>query len=166
MKLIKITYISTLALLLGLAPSSQAAGDAGGSAQQFVQSFYNWYVPFSAHSKTLACEGAMNERPQFFSAKLYQALKRDTTKQENLGGLQGLGFDPFMNSQDPASKYAVGNVRSDRDHYLVDVYGVGDAHRDRELAVTAQVKQESGHWVFTDFLYPNKTSLKKLLHAE
>jgi hypothetical protein len=124
-------------------------------------------VPFAARSKVLACEAAMNERPQYFSAALYRALKKDTTKQENLGGLQGIGFDPFLNSQDPASKYAVGNVKRDGDHYMVDVYGLAEAHRDRELVLTARVKSENGHWVFTDFRYPDSgKSLKQLLHAE
>jgi hypothetical protein len=166
MNLIKATCVAALVTLFVLAPSIRASGEAGGSAQQFVQSFYNWYVPFAARSKVLACEAAMNERPQYFNAVLYRALKKDTTKQENLGGLQGIGFDPFLNSQDPASKYAVGNVRRDGDHYMVDVYGLAEARRDRELALTARVKSENGHWVFTDFLYPGRSSLKKLLHAE
>jgi hypothetical protein len=50
---------------------------------------------------------------------------------------------------------------------MVDVYGLAEAHRDRELVLTARVKSENGHWVFTDFRYPDSgKSLKQLLHAE
>jgi hypothetical protein len=158
--------VASVVLCFSDTPRAHAT-DVAGSAQQFIQTFSNWYVPFAARSKVLACEAAMNEQPRYFSAALYRALKEATTKQENLDGVQRIGFDPFLNGQDPAAKYAVGNVRRDGDHYMVDVYGLAESLRDSELALTAPVKARNGHWVFTDFRYPNSgKSLKQLLCAE
>lgn len=162
----KLKRLILIPLLLAVARLAHGADDAGGSAQQFVQSFYNWYVPLSNSQKdSLACEEALNQKPQMFSAKLFRGLKGQTNKQESSAGLVGLGFDPFLNSQDPAPKYAVGNVSRDGDHYLVDVFGVQKGQLRGKADVVAKVKQENGHWVFTDFLYPDGRSLKKLVHA-
>jgi hypothetical protein len=139
----------------------------GGSAQQFVQSFYNWYVPIAVSPKTtgLACEIALDKRPQAFSEKLYREMKKETTAQGTTSGRYGLGADPFLNSQDPAPRYTVGNVSRDGGHQNVEVYAVYDGQR-REFALKARVKQQNGHWVFTDFLYGNGRSLKKQLRME
>ncbi len=146
-------------LLCGLSITSQA-GNAGGSAQQFVQIFYNWYVPFSnKQHDSLACDEAMNAHPEYFSEDLYRLLKKDTTKQETHSGLQGIGFDPFMNSQDPAPKYVVGNVHNDGDHYLIDVYAVYE-HGRREMALTARVKVQNGHCGFHRLSLPGGAKSK------
>lgn len=139
----------------------------GGSAQQFVQSFYNWYVPIATSPRTteLACEIALDKRPQAFSEKLYRQMKKETTAQGTTNGRYGLGFDPFLNSQDPAPRYTVGNASRDGGHQNVDVYAVYEGQR-REFALKARVKQQHGQWVFTDFLYGKGGSLKKQLKME
>jgi hypothetical protein len=139
----------------------------GGSAQQFVQSFYNWYVPIATSPRTtgLACEIALDKRPQAFSEKLYRQMKKETTAQGTSRGRLGLGADPFLNSQDPAPRYTVGNASKDGGHQNVEVYAVYDGQR-REFALKARVKQQHGQWVFTDFLYGNGGSLKKQLKME
>lgn len=147
-------------------PRDKRSGGQSGSAQQFVQSFYTWYAAIanSTANKGPACEIAVARRPDAFSEKLYRELKKETAQARSIRRV-GLGFDPILNSQDPASRYTVGNVSHDGKHENVDVYAVYDDGR-RERAVRARVKQQHGHWAFTDFVYPDGSSLKKQLRSE
>lgn len=145
------------------------AGSSGGSgsAQQFVQSFYTWYVPIASGTNNDApsAEVAVDQRPEAFSEKLYRALKKELTAQGTRSGRIGLNSDPFLNSQDPAPRYTLGNVSADGRHQNVEVYAVYGGGR-REAAVKARVKEQNGHWVFTDFVYPNGGSLKSRLRLQ
>ena len=119
------------------------------------------YLPSSSSSSDPAlaaarcCAAAMNAHPEYFSPNLYRALKRNTTKQETHDGLQGLDFDPFLNSQDPASKYVVGNVDGTDEGYEIEVYGVQNGRRQGQPDVVAVVRNQHNHWVLTNFHYPD-----------
>src|SRR5437763_787278 len=150
-------------------PVASNSGNRGGSGSppQFVQSFYTWYTPIASRTTNDApsAEVAVDQRPDAFSEKLYRALKKELTAQGTRSGRIGLDFDPFLNSQDPAPRYTVGNVSADGRHQNVEVYAVYGGGR-REAAVKARVKEQNGHWVFTDFVYPNGGSLKSQLRLQ
>ena len=150
----------------GGAPSNKSSMDGKDTAvdaHEFVQKFYNWYVPFSAHSKTLACKEVLKTHPEYFSKALGPALKKNITEMEKTGGL-GLDFDPFLNSQDPASKYVVGPADGTDEGYAMEVYSVQDGHKQSEPDVIAVVENQHNSWVLTNFHYPNLgKSLRQLL---
>jgi hypothetical protein len=150
--------LPVVSLLADTSEREQPANSPGS----FVQSFYDWYVPASnSYQKGLAAKMAVDQRPDFFSAKLLRALKPKLAAR----GL-GLDFDPFLNSQDPAPRYVVGSVSQDGDHQLVTVFGIMNGRKPARPDVVARVKQENGHWVFTDFRYSNGQSLKKVLNVD
>jgi hypothetical protein len=146
--------------------SSLSAKDTAVQAHEFVQKFYNWYVPFSAHSKTLACKEVLNAHPEYFSKALYPMLKKNIADMERTHGL-GLGFDPFLNSQDPSSKYVVGPADGTDEGYAMKVYSAQDGRKQSEPDVIAVVENQHNSWVLTNFHYPNQgTSLRQLLRAQ
>ncbi|MEY2539185.1 MAG: hypothetical protein QOG67_2925 [Verrucomicrobiota bacterium] len=153
----------------GNAPSNKSslkAKDTAVEAHEFVQKFYNWYVPFSAHSKTLACKEVLNAHPEYFSKALYPMLKKNIADMERTHGL-GLGFDPFLNSQDPTSKYVVGPADGTDEGYAMKVYSAQDGRKQSEPDVIAVVENQHNSWVLTNFHYPNQgTSLRQLLRAQ
>jgi hypothetical protein len=153
----------------GNAPSNKSSMDAPDTAveaQQFVDNFYKWYVPFSAHSKTLACKEVLNAHREYFSRALYPMLKKNIADMERTHGL-GLGFDPFLNSQDPASKYMVGPADGTDEGYAMEVYSVQDGHRQSKPDVIAVVENQHNSWVLTNFHYPDQgKSLRQLLRAQ
>lgn len=146
--------------------SSLEAKDTAVEAHEFVQKFYNWYVPFSAHSKTLACKEVLNAHPEYFSRALHPMLKKNIAEMERTGGL-GLGFDPFLNSQDPASKYVVGPADGTDEGYAMEVYAVQDGRRQSKPDVIAVVENQHNSWVLTNFHYPDQgKSLRQLLRVQ
>lgn len=153
----------------GGAPSNKSSMDGKDTAvdaHEFVQKFYNWYVPFSAHSKTLACKEVLKTHPEYFSKALAPALKKNIAEMERTHGL-GLGFDPFLNSQDPASKYVVGPADGTDEGYAMKVYSAQDGRKQSEPDVIAVVENQHNSWVLTNFHYPNQgTSLRQLLRAQ
>ncbi len=85
---------------------------------------------------------------------------------EKTAGL-GLGFDPFLNSQNPASKYVVGRVDGTDEGYAMEVYSVRDGRRHSKPDVIAVVENPHNSWVLTNFHYPDQgTSLRQLLRAQ
>src|ERR1700730_1157258 len=153
----------------GNAPSNKSslnAKDTAIEAHEFVQKFYNWYVPFSAHSKTLACKEVLKAHPEYFSRALAPMLKKNIADMERTGGL-GLDFDPFLNSQDPPSKYVVGPADGTDEGYAMKVYSVRDGRRASKPDVIAVVENQHNSWVLTNFHYPEQgTSLRQLLRAQ
>jgi hypothetical protein len=69
------------------------------------------------------------------------------------GEIVGLDFDPFLNAQDIAERYLVGNVTSKGDHYWVEVFGVWNGQKNSNPDVVPEVAFENGHWIFTNFHY-------------
>jgi hypothetical protein len=133
------------------------------SARNFVQSFYDWYVPIAgAENNEPACAIALQRRPESFSPVLSRAVEKELAAQAAAHEVLHLDFDPILNSQDPAPRFALTKVSHRADHDDIDLDAIYNDHR--EHAVTARVKQQDGRWIFTDFLYENGDSLSKLLH--
>lgn len=122
---------------------------------RFVQRFYDWYVTIlrregigSASNHVLVSRGSL------FTRDLLRALVEDS-----LAGAQAddetivLDFDPFVNSQEFCERYVVGTAVRTGEIVSVDVDEICSGHASRRPAVTAQVRQVGGRWVFVDFDY-------------
>jgi hypothetical protein len=71
----------------------------------------------------------------------------------------GLDFDPFLGSQDPDSKYQVGDVRRAGATWLAKVYGVRGGRRSSRPDVTAEVGPGTNGLLFVNFHYPDGLDL-------
>jgi len=154
-------------LLLALQASSAQASDSSLTAsREFVQKFYETYVP-----KALAGQPnppwrlAVDKMSADFDGELVQALKDDLAAQAQAKGddIVGLDFDPFLDTQDPAARYEVGSARQEGKDYLVDVYPVTSGKRSEEPGVVPELAYENGRWVFVNFRYPEGGDLLTLL---
>ncbi|HWA42111.1 MAG TPA: DUF3828 domain-containing protein [Hypericibacter adhaerens] len=153
-------------LLLALHVSSVQAGDLAASSREFVQKFYEAYVP-----KALAGQPvppwrlAVDKMSADFDGELVQALKDDLAAQAQAKGddIVGLDFDPFLDTQDPAKRYEVGSARQEGKDYLVDVYAVTSGKRSETPSVVPELAYENGHWRFVNFRYPEGGDLLTLL---
>jgi Protein of unknown function (DUF3828) len=127
------------------------------SVRSFVSEFYQWYVPktLEPHSGP-AWDLALKHRSRVFSSELFRALKEDSNAQAKASGeIVGLDFDPFLNTQDPCERYEVGSIVPEEQTYRVEVFGTCSGTKKAKPDVLAQVELRGGHWVFTNFLYPN-----------
>lgn len=167
-------FIAT-ALTLGLVSRSTAAGPSGqvneGPAQ-FVQRFYDWYVPVAAKTDSeppLAV--ALRARGPAFAPTLRKALAEDLAAEKKASGeIVGLDFDPFLNSQDVVGPCHVGSVRHKGSTYWVDIYTDGPGTPKAKPIVVAELMKSGRRWHFKDFLYPDSgdrlTHILKLLKMD
>jgi hypothetical protein len=125
----------------------------------FVQQFYNWYVAkenalMKSNGLGSALEVALREKRSSFSTELVKALKEDlAASKKSPAEIVGLDFDPFLNAQDIAERYLVGNVTPKGDHYWVEVFGVWNGEKNSNPDVVPELRFENGHWIFTNFHY-------------
>ena len=154
-------------LFLVLQASSAHADDAAlaASSRDFVQKFYDAYVPGAlAERTTPASDFAIEHMSASFDGDLLAALKEDSAAQaKSTDGIVGLDFDPFLNSQDPAERYEVGSVKKEGTSYLVEVYAVMSGKRSADPAVIAELAYENGRWLFMNFRYPGNDDLLTVL---
>jgi len=162
-----LTFMMFAALLA--CSGNEATSDSGG-ARDFVQSFYDWYVPISHRaSSDRPAEIVLGERSSAFDSTLARELKEDSDAQSRANGdIVGLDFDPFLSAQDPCERYEVVGVRKNGESYLASVRGIGGCENHGETDVDAEVIARDGAWVFTNFHYPRLggsdllTTLQKL----
>jgi hypothetical protein len=125
----------------------------------FVQQFYNWYVAkenalMKRNSRESALEVALREKRSSFSPELVKGLKEDlAASKKSPGEIVGLDFDPFLNAQDIAERYLVGNITPKEDHYWVEVFGVWNGQKNSNPDVVPELAFENGQWIFTNFHY-------------
>jgi hypothetical protein len=139
-----------------LSASAAWADNAGQKqASDFVQKFYNWYVPIALKTtKEPSSDLAIAKRGSLFEASLLRALKADAEAARNSpGDIVGLDFDPFLNAQDPSKKYVAGDVSESGGLYLVGVYSVDKGKRAAKPDVVAELKPAKDSFVFTNFRY-------------
>lgn|SRR5487761_55474 len=164
MRISKTTACWNLLLLLAIPCSvgaqAKSAQDTHKSAGEFVQQFYDWYVPRALkHNAGPASDLALKYKDRVFSPKLFRALKEDSDAQANVNGpIVGLDFDPFLASQDPAERYEVGKATRKGGSYWVDVYGIWSGKKSEKADVVAEVARTDGRWLFVNFYYPNAAS--------
>ncbi len=126
------------------------------SARQFVQAFYDWYTPKALNGS--AGDGwdlVLKSKRFVFSQRLVQALREDSAAAAKVKGeIVGLDFDPFLNSQDPDTRYLVRKVEQKGRSTLVSVHGVSDGKPSAKADVIVKLDKQNGHWRVTNFLYP------------
>ncbi len=143
------------------AEKGSSAPEAPGAVRDFVQSFYDWYVPKSlAENPTPAWVLAIQQKRSLFSPQLLSALSGDFSAQaKSSGSIVGLDFDPFLNGQDTGDRYEVGRVAKSGDSYRVEVHGVWSGKKSENPDVIVELSRHRGHWLFTNFLYPQNRNL-------
>lgn len=130
------------------------------SCHHFVQGFYNWYLPHIRKSE-YSFERALEDKKDSFSPELLSMLKRDAeASAKSPGEIVGLDFDPFLNAQDIADQYVVGDVLNNGKSYLVDVYAVWKDKKETQPSVVPELICTNGQWRFINFYYshPDKPS--------
>lgn len=154
----KVIFRSGLFFLLA-ASSSFAQGtpaqDAKKSCQDFVQAFYDWYVPVALkHGRARPADLALKHKGTAFSRELAQALREDSEAQAKVkGDVVGLDFDPFLNSQDPSERYVVGNITPKGDRYWVEIYSLTSGKKSAKPDVVPELMFKDGRWIFVNFHY-------------
>jgi hypothetical protein len=155
--------------LLGLiSPAYPAKVEQGTikSVRQFVQGFYDWYVPKALSSSPGPPWGAaLQARPSNFSTEIASLLRKEMREQAHTPGeISGLDFDPFLSTQDPDDRYNVGEIVKKGESYWVSVYGAS-TERSQPPTLVAEVSHVDGRWQFTNFRYANGKDFVSLLKA-
>ena len=166
----RIWKITILCLLLwGLphrvAAQSKADPESLSSVRQFVQQFYDWYVPKAQGAQTIpAWRSVLERKKSKLSSRLIRALRADSAVQaKSVGEILALDFDPFLNSQDPAPRYEIGSVAHRNSSYWVDINGIWPGKEIGKPDVVAEISAERGHWIFVNFHYPGNRDLLTIL---
>ncbi|MEI9893091.1 MAG: DUF3828 domain-containing protein [Chthoniobacter sp.] len=151
--------IAALALFVSSAGAQTLHAD--DSPRQFVQDFYAWYIPMSAHTRSEdASNIALKKKSSFFSAELLKALQEDAlAASKSPGEIVGLDWDPFLNSQEQIERCVIGNITPKNGAFRVDVYDILGGKKDKKPNIIAEVKQENGHWIFVNFWNPDGGNL-------
>jgi Protein of unknown function (DUF3828) len=135
------------------------------SVRAFAQSFYDWYVQVvSKENSTPAWILAIRQKRSLFSDRLVKALNEESEEQGNSqGALEGLDFDPFLNSQDPSGKYQIGEVKWSGGHYDVEVRSFSEGKSPGRPSLIAEVSSGRGHLWFRNFRYEQNQDLLGVL---
>jgi hypothetical protein len=146
---------------------------APDSARQVVQTFYNWYLPVATHpGKRDAFMTAATSGPSQFEPELVRWLRIDSTaRARGQGEIDGLDWDPFLNSQDPCEKYTASAVRVDGSRYFVDVVGSGGCRSHTDADVVVELRATGGSFVIHEFRDPRQRNeglipILKRLHPQ
>jgi hypothetical protein len=155
-----------LMYLCSLGAGAQLTGRPKGSAREFVESFYQWYVP-RAHSETAdrPCEIALKYKRSAFSSQLAELMREDSTAQARCKDSVGINWDPFLNYQEVADRYLVGRITQKGQTYMADIYAVWAGEQRQKPDVTAEFVEKDGHWFFVNFHYPDGGDLLTTLKS-
>lgn len=137
------------------------------AARKFAQEFYTWYVPIAVKShQGPAFEIAIKQKASSFSPQLLQALLDDAAAQAKVSDdIVGLDFDPFLGSQDPSNQFTLGQTIRKADGYWVYLYNSKASQKRGKADVIAVATPSNGHWLFTNFRFPDGGDLVKTLEA-
>lgn len=99
-------------------------------------------------------EKTLSEKASSFSPDLLKALQEDlAASKKSPDEIVGLDFDPFLDAQDTAEKYVVGEVHQQGDRYRVDVFGFWEGKKNPKPDVVPELAFQNGNWVFMNFHY-------------
>jgi hypothetical protein len=131
--------------------------DIQKSCRDFVQGFYDWYVPkVLKEGSVRASDLALKYKGNSFDSHLSRQLREDSEAQTKVTGeIVGLDFDPFLNSQDPDERYVAGKVTLNGGRYWVEVYAVRPGMKSEKPVVMPELARKDGRWLFVNFHYPN-----------
>jgi len=122
---------------------SQTLSKDEASCRAFVQQFYDWYLSSSA---VWYCVAKL--KPQVLSPELFRLLKKEDNTQTACKCIDHLDADPFVNSQDPDSKYIVEHVAIVNGRCDATVRGNNGGSE-----VRPELTRTSTGWVFINFHY-------------
>jgi hypothetical protein len=125
------------------------------SCRDFVQGFYDWYVPKSQkETDTPSWALALKDKRSAFSPELARLLREDADAQAKATGeIVGLDFDPFLFSQDPDERYVAKNVTLKGNHYWVEVHAVRSGKTSDNPVLVPELILRNGQWFFSNFHY-------------
>jgi len=152
----RLTVVVSLALAVltsYFVPTFSQVNNDLASLRQFVQGFYDWYVPIALKEANVpAFDIALKRKPSAFSPELVKALQEDSAAQAKVpDDIVGIDWDPFLYCQDPDDHYAVGRITKQGRTYLVELYGIQGGKKRPTVAVIAEVAQADGKWFFVNF---------------
>lgn len=143
---------------------AQVTARVDKSSREFVDSFYQWYVP-RTHSNLPDgfWDSALRYKRSAFSAELFGLLKENADAQARCHDLVGLDFDPFLNYQEPAERYVVGRITQKGQTYEADIHAVWSGEQGEKPDVTAEFVERDRRWFFVNFRYPDGDDLVAIL---
>jgi len=162
MMIARATSACFLLLLAAAVPHRQetkpAPQETDDSCRAFVQDFYNWYSAkaMAETDVSAAMSIALKERDAAFSPELLDALRQESAAIKKDGGEDWIDFDVFLNSQDIAERYVMGNVTRHDKAYLVEVYGIWSGRKSVRPDVVPELEFKHGQWVFVNFHYGDR----------
>jgi len=145
----------TLIFIFCILFSSCKKGKNYNSCQNFVQNFYDWYVPATLdESGILASNVAIKEKEYKFDPILLGLLKEESKKHfKKNGDISGLDFDPFLATQDPYPKYNVLKATIKNDICFAEIEAMSLSGVWKGVSVVVELKFNEGEWRFKNFHY-------------
>lgn len=125
------------------------------SCLNFVQGFYDWYVPVAFNGRsTPAYSIAIEKKGDIFSPELKSQLQANLKIYAGQGDLiKSLDFDPFLFSQDPWPEYKATGAVLDGEKCYVSVGAVSSGKVAETSNLRAVSEKRNEKWVFVDFVY-------------
>jgi hypothetical protein len=130
--------------------SPQLPKDLQKSCLDFVQAFYDWYIP-TWLTRNLESDATLERwdksrnplkfKSQLFSPELVRRLKEDYAAQAKVeGDIVGIDFNPFIGGNaGPLGRYAAGTVTRKGERYRVKVYCIASGKKDKEPSVEPEL---------------------------
>lgn len=139
--------------ILSRAPGTAAAADAPeGVVERLLEAHFGADMAFS--------QAALANKLAFLSAGLHQAIDRYFAKPQPEDETPAIDGDPFTDSQEYPSRFAVQQARIANEAAQVEVL-LADAGRRRALIY--RLVREAGAWRLDDIAYPTGNSFRGLL---
>lgn len=143
--------------------AAPAGADEAASCRQFAQSFLDWYVPLTQTAVNgPASDVVLKRKADVLDPDLFKALMEDSEAQARAkGDIVGIDFDPFLGSQDPASRYQARGGTSHGGRCSVEVWDASAAGKTENTGkpnVIAELAGGNGRWRFLNFRYPDLNS--------
>jgi len=133
------------------------------SCLNFVQGFYDWYVPVAFNARnTPVYPTAIEKKGDIFSPELKSQLQTNFKIYTNQGDLiKSLDFDPFLFSQDPWPAYKAASAVLTGEKCYVSVSGVSGGKAQEISNLRAVSEKQNGKWVFVDFIYKGSNQVEE-----
>jgi hypothetical protein len=125
------------------------------SCQQFVETFYKWYLTISLKNDPVpASDRAVKDRPYLFSSELVWRLREQSEVQDRAGSnLVRLDIDPFSGPDGRGDRFTVEKVTTSDDRCRAEIHAVRDEETDESPDVTSELALKHGQWIFVNFYY-------------
>ena len=162
---VRCSLILSLAFVLP-STGAQVTDDINKSSREFVERFYQWYVPSLLHrGRFRSWNIALRYKRSAFSPQLIELLTANSDAQAACRDLVGLDFDPFLTYQDVAERYVVGKIAQKGQAYEADIHAVRSGEQGEKPDVTAEFVEKDGQWFFVNFHYPDGDDLVTILKS-